>query len=851
MRDTVVRPVLALLRALDELDAHRDEPGYAGRGTARRRAVNARNHLPRGALDLARAREIEDRWRLHFEGSIAPPAASAPPDGELATTYWLSSGDAEGAVLRARLERLPPRRKPWSDFWPCAVDTAADQAAEDAQRRAASLARFQPSEPLRGWHRVVPAEGEPETWRDLSIEGRSLSAPLALMLLSEWLERPLDPTLAVTGDLDAELRLVLPGDSKGSVAAKVRAAVRERACIRAVFVPRGARPDLAASTRVEVIEINHLAELAARFSLPCAEASPRPISVQGWMQAVDEAEWLIRARAAPGPVMRDRLERLEEVARGFEAMHGEKRAPSALAASRLRLLGRLCGYHAHQIDAPAALEESGRIDRLLADARLHGRAVPRALVATVRNVQASLMIDRLRFDTARRHAAEAREAALAAGEATEGARIASTRGRVEAHARKDQLALDLLRGALAELEEAIPWETNLCACYLVGVLGRLRRLDEADAALARAREHALSTPGVTEGWRSDNLLYLAYEELKLALLGGDLPRAKSALAECDRRCDPLARGPWPAAGIAVRGAEALLLSGDRDAAFKRLTDLRALAAQARSPETYRMEHGARGRAAPRPRSRRREARRRGARARRSRLRGEHPGRRREPAQGATRRRPRGARGARGAPSYPARTRSRPSSTQRSTDARASSSSATRPRGARVRPSTCEPPSREGVHAHSDGGRVHGSARPARVGGAGGIDRDADPPAPSVAPAITGSPGPPPQVRLKETSASGDISRDMIRHYARPAFLRAQRCYEEALAQSPGRKLAGTVTVTFLVEKTGVVSAATNSGSDLPDAGVVACVVQSFVGLRYPEHSQGQIVVSYPLVFPHP
>ncbi len=568
MSETTIRPVFALLRALDELDAHRNDPGWVGRGAARRRAFNARHHLPPGAIDAPTVALLAQRWRRHFEPELPAPVPTGAPPATIATTYWLSSHDEHGAVLRARLERLPPRHAPWSTPWPCSVDDDADAAAEEAMRRAATLLRFTPTEPLRGWHRAVPADDDARAWDELAIEGSSLSTPLALMFLSTWIDQPLDARIAVTGDLDAELRLVLPGDARAAVTAKVRAVQRERACIRTVLVPRGCAPREALG--VEVIEVDDLREVAERFGLKLADASARPTSVQGWLQAVDETEWLVRARAVDPPVMRARLEQLDAASLDYARLGwNDTTAPHAVDAARLRLLGRLCGYQAHALAADRALDTHRRIDELVAHAIRHDRPLPRATLATVRNVQASLMIDAGRFDSARRYVEEALDAARTAQDGAETARIASTRGRIEAHARNDTRALVLLDEALDELRRNIPWETNLCECYRIGTLGRLGRWDDAHAALASARERNVAAPEVTAGWRADNALYLDYEELKLALRRRDAYAAIDAHARCEAQVDLRAMGPWPSTGIAVRGIEAALLAHNSNLAASR------------------------------------------------------------------------------------------------------------------------------------------------------------------------------------------------------------------------------------------------------------------------------------------
>jgi hypothetical protein len=589
--ETLLRPVHAIFQALEELDQGLRGGAPAHRGPARRRAVNASRALPPGALDREVAARVAARWQAHFEPDFPPPEATGAPPPEVGATYWLSSGDALGAVLRVRLERPPPRSPPFPEFWPCAVpdrsesaaaDGSADAAADRVYARLARMARFTPSEPLRGWHRVVPVEAaSPADWRGLRIEGVSLGAALGLMIASYWLGAPLDPTLAVTGDLDDSLRLVLPAGSREAVAAKVRAVERERACVRRVLVPRGLAPAGWAG-RTEVVEVDDFIALARHFGLRCDDLAPPPHSIPSWLAAVNEAEWLIQTRAAALPVMRKRLESLRAA---LVAVSRPGERPACVDVAHFRVLGRLCGLYTHEGEVTAALDLHRDIDDLVASCHRGGHDLPFALTATVRNAQASAMIDGLRFTTARTYAAEGLAAASGARDSVEGARIAGTMARVEAHARRDGEALLRLSEALAALEQTVPWETNICHVYLVGVLGRLGQGDEARAALADARRRSEGAPGMSEGWRADNALYLDYESLKLALLLSERDAAVARLHDCEARIAQHVRGSWPTGGILVRGVEALLAVGERRAAELRVERLRRLAAPGLAPAT--------------------------------------------------------------------------------------------------------------------------------------------------------------------------------------------------------------------------------------------------------------------------
>lgn len=49
---------------------------------------------------------------------------------------------------------------------------------------------------------------------------------------------------------------------------------------------------------------------------------------------------------------------------------------------------------------------------------------------------------------------------------------------------------------------------------------------------------------------------------------------------------------------------------------------------------------------------------------------------------------------------------------------------------------------------------------------------------------------------------------------------------------------------FVIGRDGSVTTANNGGSDLPDSGVVGCVVNSFRGLSFPAPEDGIVTVGY-------
>ncbi|WP_438025034.1 AgmX/PglI C-terminal domain-containing protein [Sorangium sp. So ce233] len=104
----------------------------------------------------------------------------------------------------------------------------------------------------------------------------------------------------------------------------------------------------------------------------------------------------------------------------------------------------------------------------------------------------------------------------------------------------------------------------------------------------------------------------------------------------------------------------------------------------------------------------------------------------------------------------------------------------------------------------------------------------------------------PRMRVGSPSVSGRIPPEVIQRIVRQNFGRFRLCYENGLRNSPN--LTGRVSVGFTIGRDGAVSSVQNGGSDLPDAGVVACVVRSFYGLSFPPPDAGIVTVTYPLLF---
>lgn len=124
-------------------------------------------------------------------------------------------------------------------------------------------------------------------------------------------------------------------------------------------------------------------------------------------------------------------------------------------------------------------------------------------------------------------------------------------------------------------------------------------------------------------------------------------------------------------------------------------------------------------------------------------------------------------------------------------------------------------------------------------------------APSATNALqgTGKPGKKsPSLRQGSTQVNGRLPPEVIQRIVRQNFGRFRLCYENGLRTAP--TLAGTISVKFVIDRTGAVTSTADSGSDLPDKAVVQCVVSAFGNLSFPQPEGGIVTVVYPIEF-HP
>jgi hypothetical protein len=100
----------------------------------------------------------------------------------------------------------------------------------------------------------------------------------------------------------------------------------------------------------------------------------------------------------------------------------------------------------------------------------------------------------------------------------------------------------------------------------------------------------------------------------------------------------------------------------------------------------------------------------------------------------------------------------------------------------------------------------------------------------------------PTLRVGEVDVGGRLPPEVIQRIVRSNFGRYRACYETGLRNNPN--LAGRVVVSFVVDRNGIVTQA-SGGGDLPDGGVVSCIVRAFYALSFPS-PDGIVTVSYPI-----
>ena len=104
----------------------------------------------------------------------------------------------------------------------------------------------------------------------------------------------------------------------------------------------------------------------------------------------------------------------------------------------------------------------------------------------------------------------------------------------------------------------------------------------------------------------------------------------------------------------------------------------------------------------------------------------------------------------------------------------------------------------------------------------------------------------PTLRQGTTQVNGRLPPEVIQRIVRQNFGRFRLCYENGLRNNP--TLSGRVSVKFVIDRSGAVSTAQDGGSELPDQGVISCVVRGFGNLSFPQPEGGIVTVVYPIIF---
>jgi TonB family protein len=103
----------------------------------------------------------------------------------------------------------------------------------------------------------------------------------------------------------------------------------------------------------------------------------------------------------------------------------------------------------------------------------------------------------------------------------------------------------------------------------------------------------------------------------------------------------------------------------------------------------------------------------------------------------------------------------------------------------------------------------------------------------------------PPVRIGNTSATGDLHKNIIRRYVRRKLPTIRGCYERQLLKVAN--LGGTVVVNFQINGNGKVEGAIASG--VPHPAMTDCIAAAIKRINFPKPKGGGIVnVRYPFLF---
>jgi hypothetical protein len=98
------------------------------------------------------------------------------------------------------------------------------------------------------------------------------------------------------------------------------------------------------------------------------------------------------------------------------------------------------------------------------------------------------------------------------------------------------------------------------------------------------------------------------------------------------------------------------------------------------------------------------------------------------------------------------------------------------------------------------------------------------------------------IREGRVSVQGRLPAEAVKNVVRGSFSTLLSTYRAHLRRVPS--LTGHVAVKFVIDRSGAVSTVADDGSDLPDQGVVACALQAFGHLKFPQPDGGIVLVRY-------
>jgi hypothetical protein len=108
---------------------------------------------------------------------------------------------------------------------------------------------------------------------------------------------------------------------------------------------------------------------------------------------------------------------------------------------------------------------------------------------------------------------------------------------------------------------------------------------------------------------------------------------------------------------------------------------------------------------------------------------------------------------------------------------------------------------------------------------------------------------PPKVRIGVPLVSAGIPPELVHRAVRRGLRDFRACYEDGLRNNPN--LQGKVTARLSIGRDGTVASVANGGSDMPDGGVVACVITAFRELSFPAPEGSVVTVTAPILFSPP